>query len=53
MTVTHPALVSAAAALRRAFQHPAGTPAHAESQVRDLAVYDTAFGIDAEAMRPR
>jgi transposase len=53
MTVTDPAHVTAAAALRRAFQHPASTPAHAESLVRDLAEYDTAFGIDAEAMRPR
>ena len=53
MTVTDPAHVSAAAALRRAFQHPASTPPPAESLVRDLAEYDTAFGIDAETMRPR
>jgi transposase len=52
MTVTDPAHVSTAAALRRAYQHPAG-PAPAESLVRDLAEYDTAFGIDAETMRPR
>jgi transposase len=53
MTVTDPAHVSAAAALRRAFQHPTRAGARAESLVRDLAEYDTAFGIDAEAMRPR
>ncbi len=52
MTVTDPAHVTTAAALRRAYQHPAG-PAPAESLMRDLAEYDTAFGIDAETMRPR
>ncbi len=49
MTVTDPAHVHAAAALRRAFQGrdimPVGDPA--EAMVRDLADYDRAFGLDA------
>ena len=51
MTVTDPAHVTAAAALRRAYQHPVSAPL--EGLVRDLAEYDTAFGIDAETMKPR
>ena len=52
MTVTDPAHVSAAAQLRRAYQHPA-TRAEGADLVRDLADYDKAFGIDAEQLRPR
>ena len=52
MTVTDPAHVSAAAALRHAYQHPSARPEVA-GLVRDLADYDKAFGIDAEQMRPR
>jgi hypothetical protein len=42
-TVTDPAHVSAAAALRRAYQHP---PPEVQGLVRDLADYDKAFGRD-------
>ncbi len=52
MTVTDPAHVTAAAALRDAYQHPATRPA-AAGLLRDLADYDKAFGIDAKQMRPR
>jgi transposase len=52
MTVTDPAHVSAAAALRRAYQHPSTRP-QAADLVRDLADYDKAFGIDAEHMSQR
>jgi hypothetical protein len=52
MTVTDPAHVSAAAALRHAYQHPSTRPEVA-GLVRDLADYDKAFGIEAEQMRPR
>jgi hypothetical protein len=52
MTVTDPAHVTAAAALRHAYQHPTTRPDVAEL-VRDLADYDKAFGIDAEQLRPR
>jgi transposase len=52
MTVTDPAHVTAAAALRHAYQHPSTRPEGA-GLLRDLADYDKAFGIDAEQMRPR
>ena len=52
MTVTDPAHVATAAALRHAFQHPSGRP-QAGGLVRDLADYDKAFGIDAKEMRLR
>ena len=57
MTVTDPAHVNAAAALRHAYQHPITRPG-AAGLVRDLADYDKAFGIDAQQMtapqmRPR
>ncbi len=52
MTVTDPAHVTTAAALRHAFQHPSSRP-QAEGLVRDLADYDKAFGIDAKEMRLR
>jgi transposase len=52
MTVTDPAHVSAAAALRQAYQHPITRP-EVPDLVRDLADYDKVFGIDAEQMRPR
>jgi Mu transposase, C-terminal domain/Helix-turn-helix domain of resolvase len=52
MTVTDPAHVSAAAALRHAYQHPSTRPEVA-GLVRDLADYDKAFGIEAKQMRPR
>jgi len=51
-TVTDPTHVSAAAALRHAYQHPITRP-EVQDLVRDLADYDKAFGIDAEQMRPR
>lgn len=50
--VTDPAHVSAAAALRHAYQHPSTRP-DVVGLVRDLADYDKAFGLDAEQMRPR
>ena len=43
-TITDPAHVAQAAQLRHAFQHPAA-PIEADL-VRDLADYDTAFGVD-------
>ena len=52
MTVTDPAHVSAAAALRHAYQHPS-IRTEVQHLVRDLADYDKAFGIDAEQMRSR
>jgi hypothetical protein len=52
MTVTDPAHVTAAAALRHAYQYPITRPEVADL-VRDLADYDKVFGIDAEQMRPR
>jgi hypothetical protein len=51
MTVTDPAHVTAAAALRHAFQHPISRP-EVQYLVRDLADYDKAFGIDAEQLKP-
>lgn len=52
MTVTDPAHVLAAAALRHAYQHPDTRP-EAAGLVRDLADYDKAFGIDPEELEPR
>lgn len=55
MTVTDPAHVSAAAALRHAYQHTdphQGSRSEAAGLVRDLTDYDKAFGIDAEQLRP-
>ncbi|OLT40366.1 transposase [Serinicoccus sp. CNJ-927] len=52
MTVTDPAHVTAAAALRHAYQHPRTRP-EAEELVRDLADYDKAFGIDAGELESR
>jgi len=52
MTVTDPAHVTAAAELRHAYQHP-GARIEGAELVRDLTDYDTAFGIDADQMRPR
>ena len=43
-TITDPAHVAQAAQLRHAFQHP--TAPIGEDLVRDLADYDTAFGVD-------
>lgn len=52
MTVSDPAHVRIAAALRHAYQHPT-TGAEVTGLVRDLADYDKAFGIDPEQLRPR
>jgi hypothetical protein len=46
LTITDPDHVTAAARLREAFQTPRGTPAHAAVVLRDLADYDSAFGVD-------
>jgi transcriptional regulator with XRE-family HTH domain len=48
MTITDPAHVEAAAALRRAFQQPRVVPAGGEDLTRDLADYDRAFGLTGE-----
>lgn len=54
MTVTDPAHVATAAALRHAYQNPAPAPvAHEEGLVRDLSEYDRAFGLDSEEVNPR
>ena len=52
MTVTDPAHVTAAAALRHAYQHPRTRP-EVDDLVRDLADYDKAFGIDAGELESR
>jgi len=52
MTVTDPAHVTAAAALRHAYQHPTTRPEVA-GLVRDLADYDKAFGIDPDELESR
>ena len=52
MTVSDPAHVTAAAELRHAYQH-SGARIEGAELVRDLTDYDTAFGIDADQMRPR
>ena len=49
MTITDPAHVHAAAALRHAYQHPVTRP-ETQSLIRDLADYDKAFGINANDM---
>ncbi len=50
MTVTEPAHVTAAAALRHAYQHPDRPDVPDEPDlVRDLADYDRAFGLDTQA----
>ena len=46
LTITDPDHVIAAAVLREAFQHPVARPAETEVVLRDLADYDTAFGVD-------
>ena len=47
-TITDPAHVVQAGRLRRTFQHP---PAPADTDLlRDLADYDTAFGVDFDAL---
>ena len=53
MTVTDPAHVATAAALRHAYQHPA-PPAAAQEDglVRDLRDYDRAFGLNVEEVNP-
>ena len=48
LTITDPDHVSAAARLREAFQTPRGIPAEAAVVLRDLADYDSAFGVDIE-----
>jgi hypothetical protein len=52
MTVTDPAHVTAAAALRHAYQHPTTRPEVA-GLVRDLTDYDKAFGIDPDELESR
>jgi hypothetical protein len=52
MTVTDPAHVTAAAALRHAYQHPSTRP-EVTDLVRDLADYDKAFGIDPGELESR
>ena len=49
MTITDPAHVQAAAALRHAYQHPVTRP-ETQGLIRDLADYDKAFGINANDM---
>ena len=45
MTVTDPAHVATAAALRHDYQHPTSPGSADEGMVRDLAEYDRAFGL--------
>jgi transposase len=53
MTVTDPAHVATAAALRHAYQHPAPPAATQEDGlVRDLRDYDRAFGLNVEEVNP-
>jgi len=55
MTVTDPAHVATAAALRHAYQHPRPPGAGEETEdgmVRDLADYDRAFGLLEQASKP-
>lgn len=51
MTVTDPAHVATAAALRHEFQHPTPPGSTDEGMVRDLGDYDRAFGL-GEASQP-
>lgn len=46
LTITDSAHVQAAARLRKAFQQPHPRPGDAAVMLRDLADYDTAFGVD-------
>ena len=48
LTITDPDHVIAAARLREAFQTPGGMPVEAAVVLRDLAEYDSAFGVDIE-----
>jgi len=48
LTITDPDHVVAAALLRQAFQQPVPRAGHAEVVLRDLADYDTAFGVDID-----
>jgi transposase len=48
LTITDPAHVVAARRLREAFQQPRPSPSTTEVVVRDLADYDTAFGVNIE-----
>ncbi|MDI6908210.1 IS21 family transposase [Nocardioides sp.] len=48
LTITDPDHVSAAARLRDAFQTPRGMPTEAAVVLRDLADYDSAFGVNIE-----
>ena len=49
LTITDPAHVAAAARLRQEFQQPRAVPIDADVVLRNLADYDTAFGVDIEA----
>jgi hypothetical protein len=49
LTVTDPAHVAAAARLREQYQNPAPAPDPTQGLVRDLAAYDTTFGITTDA----
>lgn len=48
LTITDPDHVAAAGALRDAFQAPRALPSLTDVVLRDLADYDTAFGVDIE-----
>jgi CMP-2-keto-3-deoxyoctulosonic acid synthetase len=48
LTITDPDHVSAAARLREAFQTPRVIPVETAVVLRDLAEYDSAFGVDIE-----
>ena len=48
LTITDPDHVVAAALLRMAFQQPAPRTDRVEVVLRDLADYDTAFGVDID-----
>lgn len=52
MTVTDPAHVATAAALRHAYQHPTPPAAPEEGMVRDLGEYDRAFGLEGQVSKP-
>lgn len=49
LTITNPAHVTAARQMREAFQQPRSVSSVTEVGVRDLADYDTAFGVNIEA----
>lgn len=51
MTVTDPAHVTTAAALRHAYQHPAPPACEDDGMVRDLADYDRAFGLEGQVIQ--